>query len=168
MSDDIHFMEMALAQADAALRRGEFPVGCVIAHGEAVVVTGFRQGTATGGPANETDHAEMVAIRRLDHSGDRRPREEMTLYCTMEPCLMCFAAILLGRIGRVAYGYEDAMGGGTGIDRRQLSPLYRETAVRVKGGVLRAQCLARFQAFFSKPESDYWRGSLLERYTLSQ
>lgn len=168
MPRDSLFMEKALAQADAALRRREFPVGCVIVHGESVVATGSRQGTAVGGPPNETDHAEMVAIRRLDHSGDRRAREEMTLYSTMEPCLMCFAAILLSRIGRVVYGYEDAMGGGVGIDRRQLSPLYRNADVRVTGGVLREQCLARFRNFFSEPGSDYWRGSLLERYTLSQ
>jgi tRNA(adenine34) deaminase len=117
---------------------------------------------------NETDHAEMVALRALDRGLTMPPREEMILYSTMEPCLMCFAAILLSRIGRIVYAFEDVMGGGTGVELGGLSPLYRDAQVSVTGGVLRGESLRLFKAFFSDPRNGYWRGSLLERYTLSQ
>jgi tRNA(adenine34) deaminase len=38
--------------------------------------------------------------------------EGMTLYTTLEPCLMCMGAILLHGIGRVLYGSSDPVGGG--------------------------------------------------------
>lgn len=167
MADDIYFMEQALKQAEAALELGEFPVGCVIVLENDILATGARRGTA-GGADNETDHAEMVALRHLDRTDSAASREGMTIYCTMEPCLMCFAAVLLSRIGRVVYAYEDAMGGGSGVDLKQLSPLYRKSAVRVEGGLLREKSIRLFKTFFLDPRNDYWRGSLLEHYTLSQ
>jgi tRNA(adenine34) deaminase len=42
-------------------------------------------------------------------------RSTVTMYCTMEPCLMCFSAILLSGIGRIVYAYEDVMGGGPDV-----------------------------------------------------
>ena len=59
------FMEEALRQAQTALGQGEFPVGCVIVGGGRILAAGARTGTAGGG-CNETDHAEMVALRRLE------------------------------------------------------------------------------------------------------
>jgi tRNA(adenine34) deaminase len=169
MADDAHMMNQALAQAESALDRGEFPVGCVIVHRERILVTGSRHGTSVQSDGmNETDHAEMVALRALDRGLTMPPREEMVLYSTMEPCLMCFAAILLSRIGRIVYAFEDVMGGGTGVELGGLPPLYRDAPVSVTGGVLRGESLRLFKAFFSDPRNAYWRGSLLERYTLSQ
>ncbi|MDX9818172.1 MAG: nucleoside deaminase [Desulfococcus multivorans] len=162
-----YFMEKALAQARSALDRGEFPVGCVIVHENEIIAVGAREGTAGGG-VNETDHAEMVALRRLDALGIQAPRERLTLYCTMEPCLMCFGAILIAGIGAVVWAYEDAMGGGTGCDRSTLPPLYRDRRITIVSGVLRRESLALFQAFFRDPANAYWSGSFLARYTLAQ
>jgi tRNA(adenine34) deaminase len=86
----------------------------------------------------------------------------------MEPCLMCFAALTLNRIGKVVYAYEDAMGGGTNCDLHSLPPLYRSFRPRVIGGVLRSESLSLFKAFFRDPANTYWQGSLLETYTAMQ
>ena len=36
---------------------------------------------------------------------------EMTIYTTLEPCMMCLSTILLHHIGRVVYGADDPRGG---------------------------------------------------------
>jgi tRNA(adenine34) deaminase len=161
------FMTAALDLARTALAAGEFPVGCVIADGDAVVARGHRTGTATG-LANEIDHAEINALRSLYRIAPDMDRSALTVYCTMEPCLMCFAAILLSGIGRIVYAYEDVMGGGTGCDRSGLSPLYQNARLEVVPGVLRKDSLALFRRFFSDPDNGYWADSLLNRYTLEQ
>jgi tRNA(adenine34) deaminase len=167
MNKDQYFMEMALAQAQEAFSEGEFPVGCVIADGDAVVAQGYRKGSA-GINLNEIDHAEIRAIRRLFEK-DRSPgRKQLAIYCTMEPCLMCFAAIILAGIRRIVYAYEDPMGGGTGCDLANLPELYKESRVVIIPHVLRKKSLNLFQAFFSTPENAYWKDSLLSRYTLAQ
>ena len=160
-------MRKALLQAREALDQGEFPVGCVIVQGNDIIATGARQGTA-GGAMNETDHAEMVALRRLDDLGPDVAREDLALYCTMEPCLMCFGAILIAGIGTVVWAYEDAMGGGTACDRSTLPPLYRDRRITIVPHVLREESLALFKSFFQDPDNRYWAGSLLADYTLAQ
>ena len=161
------WMSLALEAAAEALDQGEFPVGCVIVGDQEVVATGARFGTiGREGVFSEVDHAEIRALRQLAAHG--RSGKGLTLYCTMEPCLMCFAAAVLAGIHTVVYAYEDVMGGGTGCDLTRLAPLYRRSAISVVPGVMRSQSLELFYRFFSREGNPYWCDSLLERYTLEQ
>lgn len=160
-------MGAALKEARLALAKGDFPVGCVLAYRNRVIARGRRRGTA-GGAVNELDHAEMVALRRLIKMKPAPEAGAVIAYCTMEPCLMCFGALMLHGIGSVVYAYEDPMGGGTGCPRERMNPLYRESPVVVRPGVRRGESLGLFKAFFSDPAHSYWRDSHLAAYTLKQ
>ncbi len=160
-------MEQALEQAKSALNAGEFPVGCVIADSRAVIASGARR-SSRGELPNELDHAEILALKRLYEKGAFDKTGKLTLYCTMEPCLMCFGAILLNGISRIVYAYEDVMGGGTACQLTALPKLYAESDMRISGGLLRRESLALFKAYFADPCQSYWRDSLLAKYTLSQ
>lgn len=162
-------MEKALVQARLAYDAGQFPVGCVIVQDGDVIATGARTGTAGDLPFfSEIDHAEIRAIKSLEGwAGAFRPKDA-TLFCTMEPCLMCFSAIILSGIKRIIFAYEDAMGGGTGVDLNSLPQLYRDSDVEVVPHVLRQKSLDLFYNFFNKETNLYWKGSLLEAYTLTQ
>jgi len=162
-----HFMKKALDQAQKALVAGEFPVGCVLVYNGRILVSSFRIGTSTE-PGNEVDHAEMVALRRLVNLKKNIDNRQVTLFCTMEPCLMCLGALLLSGIGEVVYAYEDVMGGGTGCDLAGLTPLYRDQKISIVPHILRQESLELFRTFFKNPENSYWDGSLLAEYTLRQ
>jgi len=162
-----HFMDEALAEAAIALAQGEFPVGCVMVYRGRIVARASRRGTAAGG-RNELDHAEMVALRQFVHLNEAPEPAGVTVFCTMEPCLMCFSALILAGIGEVVFAYEDAMGGGSGCDRSQMKPLYRDSPIVVRPHVRRSESLALFQKFFADPANRYWRGSLLAQYTLGR
>jgi len=162
-----YFMREALKEAQNALSCGEFPVGCVVVNDNRIIATGSRSGTAEGS-TNEIDHAEMVALGRLDSLKKPLNRDGITIYSTMEPCLMCFGAILIHGIGNIVYAYEDVMGGGTCCDIGRLPQLYRNSKIRIVSNVLRNESLDLFKKFFSDPENEYWKGSLLAKYTLDQ
>lgn len=160
------YMEMALSQAREALAAGEFPVGCVIEYNGEIIASGRRSNSC--GRANEIDHAEILALRAL-LAGDRKfDISRVTIYSTMEPCLMCYATMLVNGIRRFVFSYEDAMGGGTNLPLAMLSPLYRGMSVTIVGGVLRNESLMLFKEFFSSPNCEYLQSSLLATYTLSQ
>jgi tRNA(adenine34) deaminase len=160
-----YFMGKALKQAERALAEGEFPVGCVMVYQNKILVTGSRKGTM-GSTTNEIDHAEMVALRRLNQIDDQIDSGQITVFCTMEPCLMCYGALILAGISEIAYAYEDVMGGGTGCDLSRLNPLYKNSPVRVVPGIMRTESLELFKAYFANPANNYWRHSLLAEYTL--
>ena len=166
--NDQHFMRKALQLAENALAQDEFPVGCVMVYREKVLVTGARRGTAAGEGRNELDHAEMVALRRLIDLEGPVNHGEIAVFCTMEPCLMCYAALMLAGIGKIVYAYEDVMGGGSAVELSRLKPLYKNSPITVVAGVLRTESLNLFQAYFSNPVNRYWKDSLLAEYTLAQ
>ncbi|MGB5156300.1 nucleoside deaminase [Desulfobacterium sp. N47] len=167
--DHEYFMEKALNLAQTALEQGEFPVGCVLVHKDKIIATGKREGTAKS-VLNEVDHAEIIALRNLAGMKDYNEisRQEIIIYCTMEPCLMCFGAILLAGIGKIVFAYEDVMGGGTNCNTKDLSPLYKDNKISITPGVLRKESLNIFKMYFYNPTNNYWKGSLLAHYTLSQ
>jgi tRNA(adenine34) deaminase len=161
------FMTEALRQAELALMAGEFPVGCVLVSDGQVVATGAREGTAASG-TNETDHAEILALRRLNRLTPAPDPRSITAFCTLEPCLMCYGALLISGIHNIVYAYEDAMGGGTRCDLSTLPPLYRQTPVSIIPQILRPQSLALFKRYFATPENRYLADSFLAAYTLAQ
>ncbi|MFC1858548.1 nucleoside deaminase [Thermodesulfobacteriota bacterium] len=161
------FMQKALAQAKKALSAGEFPVGCVMVYQEEILVTGSRMGTVGNCP-NETDHAEMVALRRLYDLFKNIDRSKITLFCTLEPCLMCYGALLLSGIREIVYAYEDVMGGGTRCDLSTLAPLYKNCPIIITSDILRHESVALLKDYFTNPENTYWGQSLLAEYTLNQ
>ena len=163
------FMEQALQEARKAFEHGQFPVGCVIVQDDQVIASGARSGTSGDlSFFSEIDHAEIRALKALESSNVRFIPERAVLFCTMEPCLMCFAAIILAGIRTLVFAYEDVMGGGTGLDRQHLTPLYREAQVTIVPHVLRKKSLDLFHNFFNKETNLYLKDSLLASYTLDQ
>lgn len=158
-------MKAALREADLALQEGEFPVGCVIVEGREIIARGRRVNSWAN---NELDHAEMVALRSLHTKFPGAAKKDLTVYATMEPCLMCFSALLLNNVKSIVYGYEDVMGGGTTLPLKLLKPLYCNMAVEITAGILREESLQLFKRFFSEDTNGYWRDSYLAEYTLNQ
>jgi len=163
--DDTFFMEQALEQARQALDRGEFPVGCVMAYENRVLVTGSRHHSTTA-QRNELDHAEILALRRLVDMGGSVRRERVAVFSTLEPCLMCYSALIVNGIRRIVYAYEDVLGGGTKVDLKSLTPFYQDMEMEVLPGVQRQQSVDLFKKFFADPQNDYLRGTILAEHAL--
>lgn len=165
--DHIHFMKKALLLAEQALAAGEFPAACILVGAGNIIASGFRIGTIEN-PFNETDHAEMLALRNMNQRQAPGPSGGLSAYCTLEPCLMCFGALLISGVTNIVYAYEDAMGGGTRCDLSRLPPLYQNMSITVVPHILRNESLQLFKTFFSNPRNVYLKNTFLSSYTLSQ
>lgn len=148
MSDDAHYMDMALAEARAAAEAGETPVGCVIVDES----TGAVIARAANAPIADHDpsaHAEIRALRAAGAAlGNYRLREGLTLYVTLEPCTMCVGAISFARVARVVYGASDPKGGAVESGVRFFEQPTCHWKPSVTGGVRAEEAGAMLRAFF--------------------
>ena len=141
-------MRAALAEAAAAARTADVPVGAVVldARGE-VVARARNRREADGDP---TAHAEIVAIRAAARAVGSWRLDGLTLVVTLEPCTMCAGAITVARLSRLVYGAADPRAGAVGslwdvVRDQRLAPV-----PEVIGGVLADECLKIIRTFFSE------------------
>jgi tRNA(adenine34) deaminase len=161
------YMKLALLEAETALTAGEFPVGCVIIHDGKTVATGSRV-SSTQLDKNELDHAEMLALKRFVRERPDLGGKDTTVFSTLEPCLMCYSALIVNGITRIVYAYEDVFGGGTDLALSNRKPFYQNMQIQIVPGILRREALALFKAYFSNPKHDYLRETLLAKHALGE
>ncbi|XP_033096202.1 tRNA-specific adenosine deaminase 2-like [Anneissia japonica] len=113
----IHWMTKAVQMAREAFLKDEVPVGCIMVYEGHIIGCGRNEVNET---KNATRHAELVAAdqvidwcRNLDKDHNA-VFKRTTLYVTVEPCIMCSAALRLLSIPRVVYGCRNQRFGGCG------------------------------------------------------
>ncbi|KAL7421352.1 tRNA(adenine34) deaminase [Cryptotrichosporon argae] len=144
--EDLAWMREALVMAGEALAAGEVPVGCVfVKDGQAIA----RARNRTNEWRNATLHAELEAIDHLlpHHSV---PLSTITLYVTVEPCVMCASALRQVGIGRVVYGCGNDRFGGCGsvLDVNDSEKLDIHKAFRAEGGYYREEAIMMLRRFY--------------------
>ena len=101
-------MQRALAEAAAAIKAGEVPIGAVVVKDGAVIAAAHNQPRSLVDP---TAHAEILAIRAAAQALGSERLEGCELWVTLEPCAMCAGAIAHARIARLYYAASDPKGG---------------------------------------------------------
>jgi len=145
MSTDADFMQLALEQARRAQAAGEVPVGAVLTLGGQVIASGANRPI---GACDPTAHAEIEALRAGAAALASYRLADSVLYVTLEPCLMCAAAIVHARVRRLVFGAWDPRAGAAGsmFDAFALPGLNHR--VDVFGGVLAEECGLLLRDFF--------------------
>ena len=142
-------MQAALAEARAAARRGETPVGAVVvdpAKGEIVAAAGNRPREAKDPSA----HAEILAIREACAAIGSERLPDFDLYVTLEPCAMCAAAISFARIRRLYFGAADPKGGAVTSGPRFFQQPTCHHAPEIFSGICAAEASELLTAFFAE------------------
>lgn len=98
------YMEIAIKEADKALKLNEMPVGAIIIHKDKIIGKGYNKKECK---KNSLMHAEMIAINSACKKNKDWRLNDCELYVTMEPCVMCMGAIIESRIKTVYYGVEN-------------------------------------------------------------
>ena len=142
---DEKWMRHALKLARRAQELGEVPVGAVIVNGDDVVAEGWNQPIASNDPSA---HAEMVAMREAAAALRNYRLGGLTLYVTLEPCVMCSGAIIHARLARLVFGAADPRAGAVHSIYDVISRPKLNHRLDWAGGVLADECGAILQEFF--------------------
>ncbi|CAG9834318.1 unnamed protein product [Diabrotica balteata] len=114
------FMDKAFFFAKEDLSVQEVPVGCVFVYNDDIIALGRNTVNET---RNATRHAEINCIEDIVEYSKKNNLDynqvfqETWVYVTVEPCIMCAAALYDLKIKRIVYGCKnDRFGGQTVFD----------------------------------------------------
>jgi tRNA(adenine34) deaminase len=143
---DVDFMRLALDAARGAQAVGEVPVGAVLVRGDAILAVA---GNRPIGGHDPTAHAEIEALRAGGQALGGYRLGDTTLYVTLEPCVMCAAAIVHARVSRLVFGAWDPKAGAAGSTIDVFALPHMNHRVDVFGGVLMEESAALLNGFFA-------------------
>ena len=143
---DEYYMKLALKEATYAFDEDEVPVGAIIVSNNRIIGKGYNQ---TERLKDVTAHAEMIAITAAANYLGSKFLEDCTLYVTLEPCLMCAAALKWARIRRLVYGASDLK---AGYSLTQGLVLHPKTEVTC--GILENECGSLVTDFFRQKREE--------------
>jgi tRNA(adenine34) deaminase len=141
------FMREAIAMARAAEAAGEVPVGAVVELGGEIAGRGANSPIARNDP---TAHAEILALREAASRIANYRLENATLYCTLEPCVMCAGALVAARIKRVVFGARDLRFGGIRSKFQIADSDVLNHKAEIVEGVLGVECVELLRGFFER------------------
>lgn len=106
---DKFFMEAAIREAERAFQEDEVPIGAVAVFDGKIIASNHNRKEQLRDPLA---HAEMLVVSETSKKLERWRLTGVTLYVTIEPCLMCMGALIHSRIDRLVFGARDPKFGG--------------------------------------------------------
>ncbi len=147
---DLKHMHYALRLAKLAATYEEVPIGAIVVLKNRIIAAGYNQPCRTN---DATAHAEIIALRRAAIKLHNYRLSDVTLFTTLEPCIMCYGALINFRVKRVVFGAFD--------ERYQTTLALLKTNFNhqptITPGVLAGECRFILQNFFKQRRSQLRR-----------
>ena len=145
MNEDEKWMTLALEQAKKAEEHGEVPVGAVLVKDGLLVAKAHNQPISTNDP---TAHAEIQLLRIAGKNLANYRLTNTSLYVTLEPCAMCFGAMIHARIERIVFGASDPKTGVCGSCINLNEEGFFNHNISITGGILKDESSELLRLFF--------------------
>jgi tRNA(adenine34) deaminase len=146
VQSDYDYMQQALSLAKIAGEQGEVPVGAVL------VCQGVVIGRGANGPIGNCDptaHAEIQALREAGRAIGNYRLVESILYVTLEPCAMCWGALVHARVAQVVYAAAEPKAGVLSTQAAWLNSNWSNHSIQIRQGPLAEESSELLQAFFA-------------------
>ena len=145
MNNDENWMRIAIDEANLAMDKNEVPVGAVLVKNDMLIAKAHNQPITNNDP---TAHAEIQLLRK---AGDQQKNYRLTgstLYVTLEPCTMCFGAMVHARIDRIVYGASDPKTGVCGSRMNLNEENFFNHKISITSGILEKESSELLKLFF--------------------
>ena len=138
------YMKEAILEAKQAAQKGSVPVGCILVSGDGKIVARAHNESLKN---DNTKHAEMMIMDKfLSENSNVFNLEGYSLYITMEPCLMCFAASSLNRVSNIFYGVNNLKYGFSEYIIKERKGVLKN--IQIEGGILHDEIEEMLKKFF--------------------
>ena len=149
LSEDEYWMQKALEYAAEALTDTprEVPIAALFVKNGKLLAKSYNK---TNALRCATRHAEMMCLDQLAKDHDLT---DVTLYVTVEPCIMCASALIEHKVKKIVFGaINDKFGGVEGvincysISNKKLLDFEPE----IIGGIFKEEAVKLLQDFYER------------------
>jgi tRNA(adenine34) deaminase len=148
---DLRWMQHALELAEDAKEIDEVPVGAVVVVADKIVGSGYNMPIKRRSPVA---HAEIIALENAAQTLNNYRILDAYLYVTLEPCLMCYGAMIHARIHKCIFGAYDPKSGVLSCGIVDAAGQYINHKVAMTGGVLAQESSLLLKNFFKQKRSN--------------
>ena len=145
MTNDEKWMKIAIEEAQLAMAENEIPVGAVLVKDNILLAQAHNQSINISDPSA---HAEIQAIRKAGKKLSNYRLVGSTMYVTLEPCTMCFGAMIHARVERIVFGASDTKTGVCGSCINLNKERFFNHKMLITGGVLEKESSNLLRLFF--------------------
>jgi len=145
MNKDEKWMQIAIKEAIKAENEGEVPIGAILIKDDLIIGKTHNQPISKNDP---TAHAEIQLLRLSGKKMQNYRLNNTILYVTLEPCAMCFGAMVHARIMRLVFGAYDYKTGVCGSCGDLSNANFFKHKIDITGGVLEDDCKELLKIFF--------------------
>ena len=145
MTKDEKWMRVAIDEAKLAMNKNEIPVGSVLIQNNKIIAQAHNQPIGNNDP---TAHAEIQLLRKAGKQKENYRLIGSTLYVTLEPCAMCFGAMIHARVERIVFGALDPKTGVCGSCMDLNNENFFNHKISITGGVLEKESSNLLRLFF--------------------
>ena len=145
MNKDEKWMRIALNEANLAMDENEIPVGAVLVKNDKLIAQSHNR------PINKNDPTAHAEIELLRKAGEQQKNYRLigsSLYVTLEPCAMCFGAIVHARIDRIVFGASDPKTGVCGSCMNLNEEKFFNHKISITRGILEEESSKLLRLFF--------------------
>jgi tRNA(adenine34) deaminase len=139
-------MKKSLTEASKAAAKGEIPIGAVAVLEGKIIARAHNLRESRIDPLG---HAELILISKISKKLKRWRLTGVTVYVTLEPCLMCMGALLQARVTRLVFGAFDPKAGACGSLYDLSKDARLNHRIDVTSGILAEECSTILKDFFS-------------------
>ncbi|MCP4216865.1 MAG: nucleoside deaminase [bacterium] len=140
-------MRKAYEQACLAREQGEVPVGAVVVVDNQIIGNGYNSVITLPDP---TAHAEIIAIRAASHTLKNYRLTNTSIYVTLEPCFMCYAALVHARVQNLFYAASDLKAGVFSTGKFfSIKNIFNHT-IATKCGIMAEESASLLKEFFKE------------------
>ena len=145
MNKDEKWMQIALHEANLAMNENEIPVGAVLVKNGKLIAQSHNQPVKTNDPSA---HAEIILLRKAGKLQKNYRLVGSTLYVTLEPCAMCFGAMIHARVERIVFGAKDPKTGVCGSCMNLNEENFFNHNISITSGILEKESSELLRLFF--------------------
>lgn len=143
---DCEAMERAIEQALIGINSGQAPFGCVIVKDGQIIAAAHNTVWQDNDPSA---HAEVNAIRQACRRLKTIHLTDAVMFCTCEPCPMCYSIAHWARIGKIVFGARISDARAAGFNELEISAQQMKTIgqdkIEIVPDFLAEKCRAIFE-----------------------